>query len=109
MRAQQKDHNARKKTFRGSKGKYPELEKHLYAWIDVSRRLSIVLPPFVIMEKARRLALEMNISDDDFKATWGWFRKFRHHQCLNTINLYGEGAGINRNDPELLASLERLY
>ena len=109
LRAQQKDHNARKKTFRGSKGKYPELEERLYAWIDASRRLSIVLPPSVIMEKARRLGSEMNISEDDFKATWGWFKKFRHRQCLNTINLYGEGGAVDRNDPELLASLERLY
>ena len=54
------------------------------------------------MEKARRLASEMNIFDDDFKATWGWFRKFRHRQCLNTINLYGEGGAVDRNDPELL-------
>ena len=100
LRAQQKDHNARKKTFRGSKGKYPELEERLYAWIDASRRLSIALPPLVIMEKARRLATEMNICDDDFKATWGWFRKFHHRQCLNAFNL---------NDPELLACLERLY
>ena len=76
--------------FRGSKGKYRELEEHLYAWIDASRRLLIALAPSIIMEKARRLASEMNISDDDFKATWGWFRKFHHRQCLNTINLYGE-------------------
>ena len=109
MRVQLKDHNTRKTTFRGSKGKYPELEERLYAWIDASRRLSIALPPSVIMEKARRLATQMNICDDDFKATWGWFRKFRHRQCLNTISLYGEGGAVNRNDPELLASLERLY
>ena len=81
----------------------------MYAWIDASRRLSIALPPSVIMEKARRLATQMNICDDDFKATWGWFRKFRHRQCLNTISLYGEGGAVDRNDPQLLASLERLY
>ena len=28
---------------------------------------------------------------------------------MNTISLYGEGGAVNRNDPELLASLERLY
>ena len=53
MRVQLKDHNTRKTTSRGSKGKYPELEERLYAWIDASRRLSIALPPSVIMEKAR--------------------------------------------------------
>ena len=51
----------------------------------------------------------MNISDDQFKETWGWCSKFRYCQCLNTINLYGEGGAINRNDPELLTCLERFY
>ena len=81
----------------------------MYAWIDASRRLSIAFPPLVIMEKAQRLATQMNICDDDFKATWGWFRKFRHRQCLNTISLYGEGGAVDPNDPQLLASLESLY
>ena len=55
------------------------------------------------------MVAEMDIFYDDFKATWGWFRKFRHRQCLNTISLYGEGGAVDRNDPQLLASLERLY
>ena len=37
LRVQTEDQNARKKTFRGSKGKFPELEERLYAWIDASR------------------------------------------------------------------------
>ena len=37
LHVQQKDQNARKKTFRGSKGKFPELEERLYAQIDASR------------------------------------------------------------------------
>ena len=53
MLVQQKHQNTRKKTFRGSKGKYPELEERLYAWIDASRRLSVALPPSIIMEKAQ--------------------------------------------------------
>ena len=36
---QQKDQNTRKTTFKGAKGKYPELEECLYARIDGSRRL----------------------------------------------------------------------
>ena len=51
----------------------------------------------------------MNICDDDFKATWCWFRKFRHHQCLSAMSLYREGGTIDRNDPELMASLARIY
>ena len=94
LRVHTKDQNARKKTFRGPKGNFPELEERLYTLIDASCRLSIALPPSVIMEKARRrLAAQMNISYDEFKATWGWFNKFRHHQCLNTIKLYGEKEG----------------
>ena len=88
----QKTKNARKKTFRGSKGKFPELEERFYAWIDASRQLSIALPPSFVMEKARRLAAQMNISYDEFKATWGWFNQFCHRQCLNMIKLYREGG-----------------
>ena len=61
------------------------------------------------MEKAQRLAPQMIICDDDFKETWRWFRKFHHRQCLNTVILYGEGRVIDRDNLELLASLERLY
>ena len=32
----------------------------------------------------------MNIYYDYFQPTWGWVRKFHHHQCLNIVSLYGE-------------------
>ena len=51
----------------------------------------------------------MNISYDEFKASCSWFNQFRHRQFLNTIKLYGEGSAVSRNDPKLLACLERLY
>ena len=77
MCVQQKDQNTRKTTFKGAKGKYPELEERLYAWIDASHRLSIALPPSVIMEKTGQFVAHISTSYDDFKAAW--FIEFCHH------------------------------
>ena len=47
MRVQLKDHNTRKTTFRGSKGKYPELEERLYAWIDAFLLMILLFSEFL--------------------------------------------------------------
>ena len=47
MRVQLKDHNTRETTFRGSKGKYPELEERLYAWIDAFLLMILLFSEFL--------------------------------------------------------------
>ena len=62
MRAEQQDQNKQMTTFRGEKAKYPELEERLYHWIDVGvHRQSLPLLAYIILEKAKQLAIQMNI------------------------------------------------
>ena len=50
----------------------------------------------------------MNIPEEDFKASWGWFQRFKKRKCLKGLALFGEAAEVNRNDPTLLAQLQEL-
>ena len=53
----------------------PKWEECVCAWTDASCQLLIA---------------HMNIYDDDFKETWGWYTKFRHCQCLKDVSFYCE-------------------
>jgi len=44
-----------------------------------------------------------------FKASWGWYEKFRKRWGLKSVLLHGEGADVDKENPELLVALEKLY
>ena len=50
----------------------------------------------------------MSISQDEFKASWQWLKKFQSHRGLEKMLLHGEGAEVDMNDPELLEQLDAL-
>ena len=99
---------AKKKKFRASMGKYTELEDQLYLWIDSMRRASLPVAPSLAMLKAKKIAEQLSISQDDFKASWQWFSRFRERRGLQQILLHGEGA-VDRESPSLLEALDKLY
>ena len=107
-RAQNVNQATQETTKRVSQAMFPELEKRLFDWIDAGRRMSLVLPPSLIRHKVRLLAQAIDIPDDKFKASWGWFVRFRHRYGLNFMNLCGEGGDVNKNDPELLQAIDDL-
>jgi hypothetical protein len=96
-------------TFRSSVGRFTELEDMLYVWIDSMRRASLPVPPSLVIAKAKIIASNLSIPESDFKASWQWLSRFRVRRGLQKILLHGEGAEVNKNDPELLAALEELY
>jgi hypothetical protein len=96
-------------TFRSSVGRFTELEDMLYVWIDSMRRASLPVPPSLVIAKAKIIASNLSIPESDFKASWQWLSRFRVRHGLQKILLHGEGAEVNKNDPELLAALEELY
>ena len=100
---------AKKKKFRASVGKYTELEDQLYLWIDSMRRASLPVAPSLAMLKAKKIAEQLSISQDDFKASWQWFSRFRERRGLQQILLHGEGAEVDRESPSLLEALDKLY
>ena len=57
---------AKKKTFRASVGRSTEVEDKLYLWIDSMRRVNLPVPPSFAILKARKIAEELLILQDDF-------------------------------------------
>ena len=58
--------------------------------------------------KAKKIAEELLISQDDFKASWQWFSRFRERRGIQQL-LHGEGAEVDRENPDLVAALDKLY
>ena len=56
----------KKKTFRASVGRFTELEDKLFLWIDSMRRANLPIPPSLAILKAKKVAEQLFISQDDF-------------------------------------------
>ena len=86
---------AKKKTFRASVGRFTEVEDKLDLWIDSMRRANLPVSPSLAILKAKKIAKELLISQDDFKASWKWFSQFREHRGIQQFFLHGEGAEVD--------------
>ena len=64
---------AKKKTFRAFVGRFTKLEDKLYLWIDSMRRANLSVPPSLAILKAKEIAEQLLISQDDFKSSRQWF------------------------------------
>ena len=109
QRVQDIPDSSRASVCRRTQAWFPELEDRLYKWIDAMRRLKLELPPTLVIAKAREISNILNIAEEDFKASWGWLANFRARKGLGSILLYGEEAEIDKESPELLSRLNRLY
>jgi hypothetical protein len=107
LRAQSVDQATQETTLRASQATFPEVEEKLFQWIDAGCPMSLVLSPMLICHKARQISDSLRITEDKFKASWGWFARFRHRRGLNTINLFG-GGEVDINNPEIFKALEEL-
>ena len=67
------------------------------------------LPPTLVMAKAVEIARSLNIDENEFKASWGWFQNFRTQKGLKAVLMFGQGAEVNKIDPQLLEGLDKLY
>jgi len=81
----------------------------LYIWIDSMHRARLPVSPSLAIAKAKNIASTLTISDSDFKASWQWFNRFRARRGLQKMLLHGEGAEVDKNDPEILSALKELY
>ena len=73
------------------------------------RLASLPVAPSLAMLKAKKIADQLSISQDNFKASWQWFSRFRERRGLQQILLHGEGAEVDRESPSLLEALDKLY
>ena len=100
---------AKKQTYHASVGCFTELDDMLYVWIDSMRRAWLAVPPSLTIAKVKSIASSMSIPESDFKASWQWLSRFRVHHGLQMMLLHGEGVEVDKNDPNLLHTLESLY
>jgi hypothetical protein len=100
---------AKEKTFRSSVGHFTELEDMLYIWIDIMRHANLHVSPSLAIAKAKSIASSLSISKTNFKASWQWLSRFRVRKALQKMLLHKKGAGVNKSDPGLLATLDDLY
>lgn len=98
--------HVQERTQRVASAEYPELESMVYQWIDASRQAKLEIPPNLVITKALKLASDNNF--EGFKGTWGWYRRFKTRYGLGSMLLHGEGAEVDKNDPEILRQLEEL-
>jgi hypothetical protein len=70
--------------FRGPKaGKYPALEYELLNYFEELRNDGIAVTRDMLQFRARELAKSLNISDNEFKASRGWLRRFMKRKGLS--------------------------
>ena len=73
------------------------------------RRIGLAVPPSLVLAKARKVAQSQGISEDDFKCSWKWLSRFRNRRGIGSMLLHGEGAEVDKDNPELLEALDKLY
>ena len=100
---------ARCNSYRTSIGLFSQLEDMLYAWIDSMQRASLPVPPSLAITKAKKIVEQLGLSENDFKASWQWLCRFRACKGLQKMLLHGEGAEVNRDNPDLIAKLNELH
>jgi hypothetical protein len=73
------------------------------------RRANLTVSPSLAIVKAKQIAAELSIPEDDFKASWQWLQNFRTRKGLQEILLHGEGGEVDKNNVVLLTQLDTLY
>ena len=100
---------AKKKKIRASVGRFTKLEDGLYFRIDSLRCASLSVRTTLAILKAKKIVQQLSISQDDFKASWQWFSRFRERRELQQLLLHGEVAEVDKENPNLLEALDMLY
>mmetsp|Transcript_40504 Transcript_40504/g.95132 ORF Transcript_40504/g.95132 Transcript_40504/m.95132 type:complete len:253 (-) Transcript_40504:62-820(-) len=96
VKARSKDMNEDTKIsmLRSSTPKHPHLEDILYEWIENMRKVQITLPPKVVMSKAQRIAMDLNIPPEQFCCSWQWFARFKKRRGITKTMLHREEGEV---------------
>ncbi len=99
----------KERTFRAFVGRFTDLEDMLYIWIDNMCCAKLLVPPSFAITEVKSIASSLFISKSNFKASWQWLSQFRARRGLQKMLFHGKGTKVNKNDLELLATLEEFY
>lgn len=103
------------RTFRMAAPRFPEVEEKTFQWIQSLRKAQMNPTPTAIIEKAKTIALELGIAPTAFKASPGWFERFRKRRHLvdkrlsvggddseSKLSGLASGAGFSANGDTLV-------
>jgi Tc5 transposase DNA-binding domain/CENP-B N-terminal DNA-binding domain len=76
--------------------RFPELEKQVYSWICDYEQTGFAVPFNMLQSKARAMAHDMGIREDEFKASNGWLNRFRRRWNMNAELIRGEGDTLEK-------------
>ena len=75
------------------KGVFDELDSHVYSWIVECRQKKMIVPGYMIIEKAKEIASALKINN--FVGSQGWLKGFKIRNNLKSKRLHGESASVN--------------
>lgn len=76
-------------------GEFPELERSLVTWFAQCRQLNVPVGGVMMREKAKFFAERLAI--DNFRASDGWFDRFKKRHNISFRKLSGESASVSDN------------
>jgi len=95
-------------TFRVKKLIFEKLKKCLFQWIEATRRMKLKILPTIVIFKAKQIALTINIKEENFKASCGWYEKFRKCWRLKSvILLHDADVDVYKENPELFGECDQ--
>lgn len=77
-----KNTSQNRQSFRGKKAKYPDLEMQLLDYVRTARKDGFSISTEMLQIEARRIADNMEIPRVEFKASYGWVRRFMARHTL---------------------------
>lgn len=69
--------------FRGKKCKYPQVENELYEYVINIRKSGYAVTTEMLQVEANKIARKMGISFQEFRASYGWLRRFMNRRELS--------------------------
>ena len=74
--------NKNKQAFQGEESKYPQVETELLQYIGKTKADCFAVSVEMLLLEAREIANKLNISSNEFKASYGWIRRFMKRHDL---------------------------
>lgn len=96
------DHSKRK-TLKMSE--YPQVEEALYSWFKQQRNRHAPISGDILKEKAKFFYREIT-KNDDFRASVGWFEKFKQRHGIRFLQMSGEK--LSADESQISSFIENL-
>lgn len=80
---------------RERKAQHVGLETALFEWFKQKRSQGASLTDAIVVDKAKKIAKELDISEEDFKASPGWLSNLKSRYKIKSYGLHGESGSAD--------------